>query len=103
MFIYFTACFRSYSKDAVWRLLSANTIIRWRMKNGSSGLKLVHELWSVLQRGNFLRLAKTAWFGSAISRPIAGRTIEVSYEGLLLPHASTIFPEDLKPKIEDRG
>src|SRR5262245_48892154 len=27
MLIYFTACFRSYSKDAIWRLLSANNIL----------------------------------------------------------------------------
>ena len=32
----------------------------------------------------------------------AGQTIEVSYEDLLLPHVSTIFPEKATKK-EDRG
>jgi len=31
---------------------------------------------------------------------IAGNTIEVSYEGVPLPHASTIFPEE---ENEDRA
>src|SRR5262249_3739872 len=40
MLVYFTACFRSYSIDAIWKLHSANNIIRQRMKKSSSGVNL---------------------------------------------------------------
>jgi hypothetical protein len=40
MLVYFTACFRSYSKDAIWELLSINNIIRQRIEKSSSGVNL---------------------------------------------------------------